>query len=300
MLDQVRVAAVAVDSQPGRSEENLDKVSEWTRTAAAAGAQLVLFPELSVSGFLPNHPLGNHDEWLREALQFARRIAEPLDGPAVRRLARIAAEGDLLIAAGLLEDAGNLLHNTHVLVDRTGLLGAWRKMHVPMYEAPFYNGGGAPEVVQTRLGRIGVNICFDVLLPESTRLLAVGNVEIALFPFAADPAPATPQGWADWAGVALRSRCAENGVYGIACNYVGTPRCASVSQSFPGGGMAVDPCGRIIAEWTVPSGTPGMLITDLSADVLRRARAEPEYLYRFRRPELYGPIAGMGGREAIR
>jgi predicted amidohydrolase len=293
MLDHVRIAAVAVDSQPERPAENLDKISDWSRQAASAGARLVLFPELSISGFIPNHPLGDHDKWLREALQIGRRIAEPLDGPAVRRLSRIAAERDVLICAGLLEDAGNVLHNTQVLVDRTGLLGFWRKMHIPMYEMPFYCGGGVPDVVATPLGRIGANICFDALLPESTRLLAVRNVEIVLFPFASDPPPVTPQGWADWAGTALRARCAENGVYGIACNYVGHVMCASVGQSFPGGGMAVDPRGRIVGDWTAPGGEPGMLIGDFSADTLRRARAEPEYLYRFRRPELYGPLARM-------
>jgi N-carbamoylputrescine amidase len=192
-----------------------------------------------------------------------------------------------------LEDAGNVLHNTQVLVDETGLRGYWRKMHVPMYEMPFYSGGGIPDVVETPLGRIGTNICFDALLPESTRLLAVKNVEIVLFPFAADPPPATPQGWANWAGTALRARCAENGVYGIACNYVGTVTCAGVSQTFPGGGMVVDPRGQIVADWRTPGGQPGMLVHDISADVLRRARAEPEYLYRFRRPELYGPLARL-------
>lgn len=294
MIDQVRIAAAAVDSQPGRPTENLDKIADWTGKAASAGAQLVLFPELSLSGFIPNHPTGNHDQWLREALQIARRIAEPLDGPAVRRLSRIAADHNVLISAGLLEDAGNVLHNTHVLVGRRGLVGYWRKMHVPMYEMPFYCGGGVPDVVETPLGRIGVNICFDALMPESTRLLAVKNVEIVLFPFAADPPPVTPQGWADWAGTALRARCAENGVYGIACNYVGTSICALASQSFPGGGMAVDPRGRIVGEWTAPGGEPGMMVVDISADVLRQARAEPEYLFRFRRPELYGPLARVG------
>jgi predicted amidohydrolase len=294
MLNTVRIAAVAVDAQPGRVAENLEKIASWTAKAASAGARLVLFQELSLSGFIPNHPAGNHDAWLREALRFGRENAERLDGPAVGRLARIAGEHGVMVSAGLLEDAGNVLHNTHVLVDRGGLLGRWRKMHVPMYETPFYNGGDAPEVVETPLGRIGVNICFDALMPESTRLLAVRNVEIVLFPFAADPPPVTPQGWADWAGLALRSRCVENGVFGVACNYVGTATCASVSQTFPGGGMAVDPRGRIIQDWTTPAGEPGMLVVDLSADLLREARAEPEYLYRFRRPELYGALADVG------
>lgn len=293
MRESVRVAAVAVEAQPGRIAENLANIAAWTGQAASAGAQLILFPELSLSGFIPNHPTQEHDAWLREALRFGRRTAEPLDGRAVGELARIAAEHDVLIAAGLLEDAGNVLYNTQVLVDRTGRIGHWRKMHVPMYETPFYNGGGSPAVVETPLGRIGVNICFDALMPESTRLLAVENVEIVLFPFAADPPPATPQGWAAWAGTALRARCMENGVYGLACNYVGTPTCASVGQFFPGGGMAIDPWGRISGEWTAPAGEPGLLVVDLSAESLRQARAEPEYLFRFRRPELYGPLARL-------
>lgn len=162
---------------------------------------------------------------------------------------------------------------------------------MPMFEMPFYNGGGQPSVVDTPFGRLGVNICFDALLPESTRLLAVENVEIVLFPFAADPPPATPQGWQDWAAPALRSRCQENGVFGLAVNYAGTVEFAGIEQSFPAGGLAVDPRGRVMAEWDAPAGEPAMLVVDFQREVLREARAEPEYLYRFRRPELYGPLA---------
>ncbi|WP_422924944.1 carbon-nitrogen hydrolase family protein [Singulisphaera sp. PoT] len=293
MIKNVRIAAIAVDTQPGRLAENLEKISAWTRKAVEAGAQLVLFQELSLTGFIPNHPVGDHNAWLREALSLGQEMAESLDGNAVRQLSKIAAEHDTMISAGMLEDAGNVLHNTQVLVGRAGLIGHWRKMHVPMYEMPFYCGGGVPDVVETPLGRIGANICFDSLMPESTRLLAVKNAEIVLFPFASDPPPVTPQGWADWAGNALRSRCIENGVYGVACNYVGKVSCASVSQFFPGGGMALDPRGKVIKEWEAPTGEPGMMLVDLSAETLRQARAEPEYLFRFRRPELYGSLASI-------
>ncbi len=50
-------------------------------------------------------------------------------------------------------------------------------MHIPLFEMPVHNGGGVPEVIETPLGRIGVNICFDAFLPESTRLLAVRGAE---------------------------------------------------------------------------------------------------------------------------
>lgn len=290
MRDNVRVAAIAVDTRPGELEENLKKIASWAARAADAGADLVLFQELSLTGFIPNHPVGSHEKWLRNALAAARETAQPLQGFAGDALTKIAADKNLLLAVGLLEDAGNLLHNTQALFGPDGLLGYWRKMHIPMFEMPFYNGGGAPTVVETPLGRIGANICFDALLPESTRLLAVQNAEIVLFPFAADPPPRTVEGWADWAGTALRARCAENGVYGVACNYVGQVECAGVAQNFPGGGMAVGPRGEIISRWEGKTDEPNMLVVDLTADDLRNARAEPEYLFRFRRPELYGAL----------
>jgi N-carbamoylputrescine amidase len=291
MLDRVRLAAVAVDTKPGETAANLRKIDHWAALAAAEGAQLVLFQELSLSGFIPNHPVGDHAKWLREALGFAGKMAEPIPGPATEGLGAIAAKHGLLLSAGLLEEAGPVLHNTQVLVGPEGFVAKWRKMHVPMFEMPFYNGGGAPTVAETPIGRIGANICFDSLLPESTRLLAVQNVEIVLFPFAADPAPVTPAGWGAWAGPPLRARCVENGVFGIACNFVGKLSCAGAEQTFPGGGLAIGPRGETLAEWSAPAGEPGMLAVEFSREMLRAARSEPEYLFRFRRPELYGPLA---------
>jgi len=291
MREHVRMAAVAVDTKPGDTIGNLDRIRQWAARSRDAGADLVLYPELSLTGFIPNHPTGDHDAWLRKALAGARSLAEPVSGSAVDGLIEIAQQNNLLLSAGMLEDAGNMLHNTQVIVGPDGLLGHWRKMHVPMFEMPFYNGGDQPSVIDTPLGRLGVNICFDALIPESTRLLAVQNAEIVLFPFAADPPPVTPQGWQEWAAPALRNRCQENGVFGLACNYVGRVDFAGVEQAFPGGGLAVGPRGEVLAEWPVTTGQPGMLIVDFDPEMLQSARAEPEYLYRFRRPELYGPLA---------
>lgn len=289
MRDIVRAAAIPLNSRSGDTEGNLERIAGASREAAEAGAQMALFPELSVCGFLPNHPVGDHAAWLRTALRAARQFAQPVPGPATAALARIAAETGLLIAAGLLEDAGACLHNTHVLVGPGGLLGAWRKLHVPMFEMPFYNGGSGLAVVETELGRIGVNICFDALIPESARLLAVDNVEIVLFPFAADPAPGTAEAWAEWALPALRARCGENGVFGLAANYAGDVACAGVGQSFPGGAVAVGPRGEVLA-----GPQAGMLVTEFRREDLMNARAEPEALFRFRRPELYGPLTRLG------
>ncbi len=200
MTRDLRGAAVPFGGEPGRTELNLAGMEEWCRKAADGGADLVVFPELSVTGFIPNHPVGDHADWLRRGLQMAWRTAERLDGPAVQALIRISREAGIYVAAGLMENAGNVLLNTFVLVGEGRLVGHWRKMHIPMFEMPIYNGGGVPEVFETPFGRVGANICFDTLLPESTRLLGVQNCEIGLFPFAADPAPGTAEAWAGWAG----------------------------------------------------------------------------------------------------
>lgn len=291
MTPTVRVAAIALDAAAGDTDGNLARVSQWCGHAASEGAALVLFPELSVTGFVPNHPPGNHEVWLRDVLRGARRMAEPLDGPAVRKLVDIARATGVLVAAGLLEDAGHVLHNTHVLVGPDGMLGAWRKMHVPLFEMPIYNGGGVPDVVETPLGRVGINVCFDAFLPESTRLLAVRGAEIVLFPFAANPEPVTPAGWADWAGPVVRARCSENGVFGVACNYQGQVRYAAVEQRFPGGAMVVGPSGEQRQRYQGVGDTAHMIVDELSRDALLEARARFEYTFRFRRPELYGSLA---------
>lgn len=283
------MAAAPLNSISSGMEDHLGRIAAEARRAAEARAELVLFPELSVTGFIPNHPVGDHEAWLRAALRVARGCAQRVPGPTTEALAKIAKETGVLIAAGMLEDAGSRLFNTQVLCGPEGLLGRWRKLHVPMFEMPFYNGGSGVEVVETELGRIGVNICFDALIPESTRLLAVEGVEIVLFPFAADPAPGTVEAWAEWALPAVRARCVENGVFGLAANCMGRFECVGVEQTFPGGAAAVGPRGEVVAGPGV-----GMVVADFRAEDLQAARAEPESLFRFRRPELYGPLTRLG------
>jgi predicted amidohydrolase len=286
MNQQVTVAAIAAHTRPGDISANLDTMLVHCRQAAAHGAELVLFPELSGTGFLPNHPEGNHAQWLQAALSGAWHMAQTMDGELLHGLQEIARQTGVLISAGLLENAGNVLYNTQVLVGDGRLWGRWRKMHIPLFEMQVYNGGDAPVVVETPLGRIGANICFDAFLPESTRLLGVQNAEIVLFPFAADPEPVTPEGWFSWAGPVLAARCAENGVFGVGCNYSGTVEFAGVTQHFPGGAIAIQPNGH-------PAGPvhAELSITTLRRDVLLEARARFEYTFRFRRPDLYGPLA---------
>lgn len=285
MNHQLTVAAISVAAQSANTAETLELLDAATRTAAAAGAELVLFPELSASGFIPNHPTGNHAVWLQSVLETAWQTAQALDGKLVHGLIEIASSAGVYLAAGMLENAGNVLHNTHVLVGEGKLWGRWRKMHIPLFEMPVYNGGEAVTVVETPLGRIGANVCFDAFLPESTRLLGVADAEIVLFPFAADPPPLTPEGWYQWAQLPLQARCAENAVFGVACNYRGRVEFAGLAQTFAGGAVIVGPDGAAMTPIE-----PEIVVHTLKRETLLEARSRFEYTFRFRRPELYGSL----------
>ncbi len=287
MKEHVTVAAVAANTKPGDITGNLDVLLAYCRDAASNGAELVLFPELSGTGFVPNHPEGNHAEWLKQVLFGAWKMAQTLDGELLQGLLEIAKSTGVLVSAGMLENAGNVLYNTQVLVGDGRVWGTWRKMHIPLFEMQVYNGGDAPQVVDTPLGRIGTNICFDTFLPESTRLLGVQNAEIVLFPFAADPEPVSPAGWLEWAGPILRARCAENGIFGVACNYRGAVEYAGVGQHFPGGAVVVGPNGQPTAEVQAE-----VALATIHRAELLETRARFEYTFRFRRPELYRTLAG--------
>ena len=152
MIDQVTVAAVSVDSACGRWQENVERMDSWAARAVGEGVRLVLFPELSLTGF---HSQSSHGRTRTLAARGVGR-STPCCSTARRsrgrrRSPRSRQSTTCCSRPGCSKDAGNLLYNTQVLVGPDGLLGHWRKMHIPMFEAPFYNGGGVPEVVETPL-----------------------------------------------------------------------------------------------------------------------------------------------------
>jgi predicted amidohydrolase len=291
---ETRIAAAAIHSLPGQPAANLELMAPVCRNLKSEGVELILFPELSLSGFLPNHPVREHEPWLRVGLKTVRNWAEPIPGPSVRGLLDLAEELGCFISAGLFEDAGSLVHNTQVLAGPGGFLHLTRKMHIPIFEAPFYNGGGPSAVAQTPLGRVGTAICFDTLLPESTRLLAIQDPDLVLFPFASDPDPKTVEGWFDNNAPLLRIRCLENGFFGLAVNQNGPVSALGEEMYFPGGGFFLGPRGQVLAQWKGETAFPGTLIVDLDPTLLEEARSHPEFGLRFRRPELYRGLADPG------
>ena len=107
-------------------------------------------------------------------------MAEPIPGPTTERLTELAARHNMLIQAGMAERAmdGNIVYNSAVLIGPQGVIGVFRKLH-NQFEWPVFSPGDHLSVFETRLGKIGMFICYDLAFPEIIRAFALQGATIA-------------------------------------------------------------------------------------------------------------------------
>ena len=135
-MTAVRVACVQVAPSVGDLEGNRRLAKEAVREAVAAGARVVVLPELVTSGYV------------LESVEEARSCAEPADGPALRGWSEEAAPGDAIVVGGFCElGADGLLYNSAAVVDGTGVLAVYRKIHLWDRESLFFEPGTEPAPV---------------------------------------------------------------------------------------------------------------------------------------------------------
>jgi predicted amidohydrolase len=270
----VRVAVAQIEPALGENERNLDVCLARVEEAAAAGAQLLVLPECAIPGYV--------FESTEEALPFA----EEIPGPSTEALAAVCARLGMHVVCGLLEvDAGDLC-NAAVLVGPDGLIGTYRKTHLPFLGVDrFTRAGDELPVFDTPLGRIAIEICYDLRFPELTRAFALAGADIV----------ALPTNWpvAARANAELLApaRAYENRIYLLVANRVGVERTAE----FCGRSQIVDPSGTRLAEADTASEV--LLVADVDVEIARDKSIVPapgEYemhLFGHRRPELYGALS---------
>jgi len=154
----------------GRLEENLASVSAALRSAADAGADVVVLPELVTSGYC------------FDSLDEARSVAIAADHPALSAWSDEA--GGAVVVGGFAElGTDGTLYNSAALVDRTGVRAIYRKVHLWDTEQLWFASGSAPPpVVDTERGQIGVLVCYDLEFPEMVRSAALRGAELLAVP----------------------------------------------------------------------------------------------------------------------
>jgi predicted amidohydrolase len=233
---------------------NLQRITNHVADAAAAGARLVVFPEAAMCDFgAPTDDL--------------RALAEPLDGPFVAALVRLASRHHLAVAAGMFETApgDQRVLNTAVLVDRDrGLVSAYRKQYLfdalgEVESDRLRAGSEPPEVVEIDGFRVAMIICYDMRFPNLVASVADRGAELLLVPAAWVVGPLKEEQW----NVLTHARAIENTMY-VAGAGQGGP-------SYTARSVIVDPFGVTLASL---GEAPGVTTADLSHERLAAVRAK--------------------------
>lgn len=267
--------ALAQQFLPDNPMEIFQQGMNTIKEAANAGADLVVFPELSFSPFYPRIPAEEREEDVLD-------LAEPVPGPTTEAVAEMAEEFGVVVVFNMLERDGDRTYDTSPVIDADGtVLGCTRMMHVPDYEnfreRGYYTPGdtGAP-VYDTAAGRVGVAICYDRHYPEYLRALALQDAEVVAIP-QAGMAGEWPKGVYE---SEIRIASFQHGFFAAMANRVGQEE----NLLFEGNSLVTDPKGRVVAQ--APSGKAFILMASIDLDKCSDAPARTRFLAD-RRPDQY-------------
>ena len=276
MTDIVRVAGAQIDTGLADKTGNLQKAMDCCRKAAENEARVVIFPELTLTGYNIDDPAE------------IPPLAESVPGPATAEIRKICRELDILVLFGLIERAGSDFYNSVALIDSGGIAGNYRKIHLPYLGADrFLTPGNLPfSVCDTHCGKLGWIICYDGSFPECARILALQGAEMVALctNWPDDPDSACSREYIS------RARAVENHVYYLAVNRVGK----EAGVRFLGRSLFVDCDGSTLAD-----GSPDqeeIIYADIDLDRARDRRIVFEAgkyemdRMKQRRPEYYRQI----------
>lgn len=244
--------------------------------AAEQGAELILFPELNVSGYVPS--------------DMARQIAETVPGPSTDKVNRLAERYGMTVAFGLIERDGDQLYCTHILVNGEGVIGKQRKIHVPTQEQPAWSAGNAIEIFDIGKARVGITICRDSFFDEMTRTLYFKGAEIVLMPFGYYNVPRNQYLQETIHGKSLVKSAWTNGFYELVCNSAGNRPPSSVEprgRKFPGWAGVINPWGSVLEFVDDEGNDEAIIVRRLDPDILNDRRNHPNFLAKELRVALY-------------
>lgn len=270
-------AQIAVAQQPGTLADvaaNTRRAVQEIVLAGLRGDDLLIFPETHLNGYM----FDSADDVQRSALE--------LSDPALAAVAEASATHGVHTVMGFLERDGDEVYNSAAIFGPDGMLGKYRKQHLPFLGADRYVSPGrdrAPRVVSTPFGNVGIMICFDLRFPESARELALQGADIIAMP-TAWPTHAT-----FLADHVTRVRALENLVYLAVADRADE----EAGTQYLGRSQIIGPDGGVILDALDASGTFSATV-DLSISRRKRLIFSPgEYelgVFDARQPDQYGEL----------
>jgi predicted amidohydrolase len=222
--ETVSVACINFHTVWSDKAANLVRMKRFTTEAAKQGNNIIIFPELALSGYECSQDIGAENK----SCQMHRELAEPIPGPSTTEMAQLAKDLDVYIIFGLPEQDqtnSDRRYISSVVIAPEGILGAYRKIHLapsPRFtESLCFCPGDAVPVWKTRYGNIGVLICYDFyFFPELARIMTLKEATLLINTTASAAGPGKPYYLVQQTG----ARATENLVYAASANLVGKER----------------------------------------------------------------------------
>jgi N-carbamoylputrescine amidase len=279
------VAAIQLQFTEER-KANLKQVIGRIREAAAAGAQVIL----------PSELFEGHYFCREEREEYFSRAHSVQEHPTLTEFQALAAELGVVIPVSFFEKSGPAYYNSVAIIDTDGaILGVYRKSHIPDgpgYEEKYYfrPGNTGFHVWKTRVGTIGVGICWDQWFPECARAMALMGAEVLLYPTAigSEPQDAELDTKDPWQR-AMIGHAVANAIPVIAANRIGPEG----ELTFYGHSFIANFRGDKVAE--LGRTEEGVIMGTFDLDAIAQYRAGFGF-FRDRRPDLYNILLTADGQ----
>jgi len=231
MKKKIKLALAQISSKRENKKANLRKIEKFTIKAKEQGANLVIFPELSLTGYVL------HDQ--------VYELAEAILGPSTKKVEELAKKTGMHIIFGmpeLSEKTEATIFNTAVFVGPTGIIGKFRKMYLPTHsvfeEKRYFRPGYQTAVFNTPVGNVGLFICYDIFFPEVCRLTRLKGAELMV---CISASPAVRRNYFE---IFTAARALENTAFLVYVNLAGVED----GLQFWGGSRLVSPTGDVLVK----------------------------------------------------
>lgn len=266
----MRIAGIQMHS--GQDvDRNIARAAEMAGVAAEKGAKILGFPALTLTPWFPRQELEAHFS-----------LARPLDSASIGALTAASLKHQTVIILPFFESLNNVYYNSAAVIDCGTVLGVYRKVHlpnIPFYREQFYFTAGDADfpVFDTSRGRIGIQLCWDNLFPEGTRILALKGAEIVFAPTAA-----SQDRQLHWER-AITANAFANNLFVFRVNRVGRDD----GITFYGRSFCADPWGEMVSD--MAGSREAIVLADIDLAEQEAAKETWGFL-RHRRPGSYGDL----------
>lgn len=270
-MKDTTIALAVQNCIPGEVDANLAGCIEFCEKAAEAGADIVLFPEMNLTGYCSGKELWD--------------IAVPLYEMIGSALSKTAETSDMILVAGLAHlekaDAEDKIFASQIVAFPDGRISVYKKIHAAPPEKPHLSTGNQIKSFHTDTMTFGIQLCYDGHFPELATRMAMDGVDLIMMPHAS-PRGTAQEKLDSWMRH-LRARAFDNSVFIAAVNQVGSN---GKGLDFPGVAVILGPDGHIISKSTGKGET--LLVTKLETKQLESVRNHRmKYFLPHRRGDLY-------------